>query len=188
MLRKGLAFGVASLATVVLLGAVYADGTVKSGPQVGQEVPGPFHPLNINGKAAGKKNCLYCANAGNPVAVVFAREMTPEVAKLIKQLDAATVKNSGKSMGSYAVFMSDSEGLTKQLEGLADKAKLEKLVLSVDNPAGPKAYNISKDAAVTVLLYNEFVVRANHAYKTGELNEAAIKTIVNDVSKIVASK
>src|SRR2546430_13535439 len=99
----------AAVALVLFAGSVFAADPVKSGPQVGEKVPGPFHPLNINGDAAGKKNCLYCANGGSPVAVVFARELTPEVATLIKKLDAATVKNNGKSMGSYAVFMSDSD-------------------------------------------------------------------------------
>lgn len=41
---------------VLLAGAVLA-GELKSGPQVGDSVT-PFHPLNVTGKAAGKKNCL----------------------------------------------------------------------------------------------------------------------------------
>ena len=183
MLRRTAAFATV-LGLAVVLG-VHAQNNLKSGPQVGQKVPGPFHPLNINGDSAGKKNCLYCANAGNPVAVVFARELTPEVAKLIRKLDEATVKNSGASMGSYAVFMSDSEKLPTDLKNLADKANLQKLVLAVDNPAGPKAYDIAQNADVTVLLYNEFVVRANHAFRKGELHDSDITQVVNDVAKIV---
>jgi hypothetical protein len=30
----------------------------KSGPQEGQTIPGPFHPINVTGEAAGRKNCL----------------------------------------------------------------------------------------------------------------------------------
>lgn len=182
MMRRTVAF-VAVLSLVAVLG-VHAQSGVKSGPQVGEKVPGPFHPLNINGEAAGKKNCLYCSNGANPVAVVFARELTPEVSALIKKLDEATAKNGSCSMGSYAVFMSDSEKLPDQLKNLADTAKLTKLILSIDNPAGPKAYEISKDAAVTVLLYKEVTVAANHSFKTGELNEKAISKVVSDVSKI----
>ncbi len=182
MMRRTATFA-ALLSLIAVLG-VSAGGSVKSGPQVGEKVPGPFHPLNINGEAAGKKNCLYCANGGNPVAVVFARHLTPEVAKLLSQLDAATVKNGGKNMGSYAVFMSDNEKLEGQLKDLAAKQGLKRLVLSIDNPSGPKAYNIAQDADVTVLLYNEFVVEANHSYGKGQLNDAAISKIVADVSKI----
>src|ERR1700676_1472643 len=80
----------AVLSLVAVLG-VYAQNGVKSGPQVGEKVPGPFHPLNITGKSAGEKHCLYCDNGPAPVAVVFARELTPEVTALIKKLDDATV-------------------------------------------------------------------------------------------------
>jgi hypothetical protein len=158
---------------------------LKSGPQVGQEVPGPFHPVNINGEQAGKKNCLYCANGPNPVAAVFARGVNPEVATLLKRLDEATDKNSKANMGSFAVFCSDKEGLEGALKDLASKQGLKKLVLALDNPAGPKGYDIAKDADVTVILYNEFTVRANYAFKTGELNQKSIDGIAADVSKIV---
>src|SRR5688500_18031321 len=67
MRRFGL---VALLGSALALASVYADNNLKSGPQVGQEVPGPFHPLNVTGAQAGKKACLYCSNGGNPVAVV----------------------------------------------------------------------------------------------------------------------
>lgn len=33
-------------------------GELKSGPEVGKNIPGPFHPLNINGSKAGEKACL----------------------------------------------------------------------------------------------------------------------------------
>lgn len=179
MLRNGL---VASLVFSLASFAVAGGSGVKSGPQVGEEVPGPFHPLNVTGTHAGKKHCLYCQNAGNPVAVVFARDVTPQVAKLLKKLDAETVKSN--SMGSYAVFCSDTQGLEEKLKDVAGKAKLSKLILSIDNPAGPKEYNIAKDAEVTVVLYREFNVRANFAFAKGQLRDSDIEAIASSVSKI----
>jgi hypothetical protein len=174
------------LGSVVLMTSVYAGGALKSGPQTGQDVPGPFHPLNVTGESAGKKACLYCSNGGNPVAVVFAREATPAVAKLLKQLDEATVKNAKAEMGSYAVFCSDKDGLDKQLEKLAKDQKLTKLILAIDNPAGPEKYKIAKDADVTVVLYTDFEVKANHTFRKGDLTDAAITKVVADVAKITA--
>ena len=46
----------AAIALVVT--GVYAADALQSGPQVGKEIPGPFHPLNVTGHSAGKKNCL----------------------------------------------------------------------------------------------------------------------------------
>lgn len=184
-MKKHLAFVAVALALGLAVTAAWGEGTAKSGPQTGEKVPGPFHPLNVTGAKAGKKNCLFCENGPSPVAVIFAREITPEVTKLIKKLDEATGKNKDASMGSYAVFTTDKDGLEKQLKDLASKEGIKHLILSIDNPSGPEEYKIAKDADVTVLLYNEFTVRANHAFKKGELNEKAIDSVVKDVAKIV---
>ena len=96
-------------AALILVAGVSAGEAVKSGPQVGENVPGPFHPLNINGAAAGQKNCLYCQNGTNPVAMVFARTNSPELTALIKKLDACTAKNSEARMGSFVVYLNDDE-------------------------------------------------------------------------------
>jgi hypothetical protein len=47
----------APLAVALLVGSVVAAGSVKSGPQPGTTIPGAFHPLNVNGSAAGTKFC-----------------------------------------------------------------------------------------------------------------------------------
>ena len=41
--------------------------------------------------------------------------------------------------------------MEKSLKDLAEKEKLTKVVLTIDSPAGPEDYKISKDADVTVL-------------------------------------
>jgi len=178
----------AALAVVVLAGsvAVYAENPDKvvSGPQVDKVVPGPFHPLNVTGHKAGEKNCLFCENGNNPVAMIFAREPSSALTKLIKKIDHATVENKGCDMGSFVVFLSDEEGLDQKLKSMAEKAKLTKCVLSIDNPAGPKGYNVSKDADVTVVLYTMRKVKANYAFKKGQLNDKSIDQIVSAISKI----
>ena len=186
-MRRFLLAGSALAACVALVIGynVHAEGTVKSGPAVGAPVPGPFHPFNINGENAGQKACLYCSNGPNPVAVVFAREVTPQLTDLIKKLDDATTKNSKANMGSYAVFCSDKDGLADQLKKVAEDQKLKNLILAIDSPAGPKAYNIAKDADVTVLLYEDFTIRANHSFKKGELTTKTTERVVADVAKIL---
>lgn len=161
----------------------------KSGPQTGEKVPGPFHPLNINGEKAGEKACMYCKHGDHPVAVVFARTATDEqTTKLLKKLDAATKTNEKAEMGSYAVFLSDDDKLPDALKKMVEKEGLKNLTVTVDNPAGPEKYKISKDADVTVLLYTDHVVKANYTFKKGELKDADIESIAKDVSKIVPAK
>ena len=70
-----------SLALALAIGVAFAEekAAVKSGPQVGEKLAGPFHPLNVNGESAGEKSCLYCSNGAAPVAMIFARETSPEI-------------------------------------------------------------------------------------------------------------
>jgi hypothetical protein len=48
---------VVSFASVMLLVPPLAAAELKSGPQPGNELPGSFNVLNINGPQAGKSNC-----------------------------------------------------------------------------------------------------------------------------------
>jgi hypothetical protein len=164
-----------------------AQERLTSGPQVGKAVPGPFHPLNVTGASAGKKNCLFCENGPNPVAMIFAREVSPGLTTLIKKIDAATAQNKKARMGSFVVFLSDNEKLADELKTLAEKENIKNTVLSIDNPAGPKGYDVSKDADVTVVLYENRTVRANRAYRRGELNASAVDQIVAELPKILTA-
>jgi len=174
------------LATALMASIVVAEEgkTVKSGPQKGEELAGPFHPLNINGAKAGEKNCLYCENGSNPVAMVFARELTPSVKQLITKIDQCTTKNTDCKMGSFVVFCSDDEGLADQLKKFAKEADLKKTVLSIDNPAGPKGYNVNKEAGVTVVLYKNRNVKANMAYQKGSFTEKDVQSVVSALPTI----
>ncbi len=120
--------------------------------------------------------------------MIFAREVSDSLTSLVKKIDAATVANKGARMGSFVVFLSDDESLENKLKELAKKENLKDCVLTIDNSAGPKGFNIAKDADVTVVLYKQKKVVVNHAFKKGSLKAADIDMIVADISKIVPSK
>jgi type IV secretory pathway VirJ component len=180
------AFG---LAFAMVAGSALAEraAALKSGPQAGEELAGPFHPLNCNGKAAGKKHCLYCENGQAPVAMIFAREPSANLTKLIKKLDEACVKNKSARMASFVVFLSDEEGLGTKLKKIAKDEDLKKVILSIDNPAGPKGYKVNKDADITVVLYVERTAKANYAFRKNGLTSEAIGTIMKGLPKILTN-
>ena len=120
--------------------------------------------------------------------MIFAREVSDSLTSLVKKIDAETSKNSKAKMGSFVVFMSEDEKLGDTLKTLATKESIKQTIFTIDNPAGPKAYNVAKEADVTVVLYNNRKVMANYAFKKGELNAAAIEKILADVPKILPSK
>ncbi len=178
---------VAMLAVGFLVAQAVAGESLKSGPQVGENArPKPFFPLNLNGPTPDEKQCLVCRNGNNPVAMIFARDTSNKVlVDLISKLDAETVKNADKKMGSFAIFCNDSENLATSLKDVAKTQKLKSFVLAIDNPTGPEPYKIAKDADVTVVLYNKSKVIANYTFKKGELKASDVEKIVSDVSKIV---
>src|SRR5215208_988440 len=101
----------------------------------------------------------------SPVAAVFAREITPGLTSLVRKLEQAASDNADAKVGAFVVLLTDDEKAEEKLKELAEKEKLKKVVLMVDNPAGPKGYNIAKDADVTVLLYEKKKVKKNFAYE-----------------------
>ena len=117
--------------------------------------------------------------------MIFAREVSDSLTSLVKKIDAETAKNSKAKMGSFVVFMSEDEKLGDKLKTLAEKSSLKKTVLTIDNPAGPDGYEVSKDADITVVLYNKRKVMSNYAFKKGELNDAAIEKVLADLPKIL---
>lgn len=177
----------------VFLAALFFSGQtqaqpLQSGPQSGERVPGPFSPLNITGANAGQKCCQYCKNGSRPVVAVFARAVTPAVIQLLKTIDEATARNCEQSLGSYVVFCSDDPGLGRQLQDIAQREKLQHVVLTQYQAGGPPKYRLSPAAEVTVLLYHHFIVKANYAFKNGDLTQAAVGAIGAEITKMVSEK
>jgi hypothetical protein len=180
--------GLTILAVVVASAGVAFAEPVTSGPQPGQKVPGPFHPLHVTGPDAGARVCLYCKYGASPVVMIFARDLSPALATLIQKVDAATAAHADCRMGSFATFLTDSPDLPGALKDLAARGRVEKTVLCTDAPAGPAAYKIAPDADVTVILYAHHTVKANHAFRKGELSPQAVDAIVGDVARILPTE
>jgi hypothetical protein len=181
MTRKGLTLG----ALLAFGFAAAAAEPVASGPQPGEKVPGPFKPLNVTGSDAGKEECLYCKNGSKPVVMVFTRELTPGVVALIKKLDAATAANTEADLATCVIVLSDDKQLPQALAKWAQTEKVANTVLATYASTGPAKYHLANDAAVTVLLYAKQTVKANHAFRAGELKETSVDALLSDFGKIL---
>jgi hypothetical protein len=142
--------------------------------------------LNINGPEAGQASCQYCKNGTHPVAVIFANEITPAVVDLIKKIDVATAVNKERGLGSYTVLCSDVPGQDRQLQTLVRQLQIQHTILTLYKAGGPERYRLDPEAEVTVILYNHLTVKANHAFKKGELNEAGVSAILTDLGKMLS--
>jgi len=179
---------VTSLLILMTAGVLSAAEPIKSGLQAGEKITTIFEPLNVNGPHAGEPYCLICENGLAPVAMLFAREVNEPLLKLLGKLDEATAKNRDKEMGSFVVFLSEQQGLKEQLADAAKKQGLKHVVVAIDAPAGPEGFKVAGDADLTVVLYREHDVKANHAFRKGELTAAASEKIIADLPKILTEK
>jgi hypothetical protein len=186
MLRHCIAIG--SFLLLFSGGLLFALEPLKAGLQPGEHLPGIFEPLNVNGEFAGQKHCLVCENGLNPVVMIFARDVNDPLVRLVGKLDAAATTHRKQELGSFVVFLNEREGMDKQLAETAKKSALKHVVLSIDDPAGPEDFKVTKDADVIVVLYVKHEVKANHAFRKGELNDKAIEKILADLPKIVPAK
>ena len=179
------------LAPVLLLcgNALHAEkDDLKSGPQTGDNLPGPFHSLvAYSGEAdlVGKKTDFFEQYGQDPTVLIFAREFNERLTGLVKKLDAEVAKRKSAKLRAVVVILSDDDAVETNLKDYGAKHGLKNVNLATMEPAGPKHYKLSKEAEVTVLLYKRRKVEANHAFKKGELSE---ESILADVSKITAKR
>jgi hypothetical protein len=200
------------LPVLFLVPALAQEGKLRSGPQVGDLLPGSFHPFNYNGeKAPGRYHCLVCEFRLDPVVLVFARERpdgkNAELLDLLTKLDEAVKRHRDIPLKSFVVFLSPDarssttegkveeadklveeeasrEKLTTRLTALAKK--LKNVVVTSYPAAGPDKYRIDPQADVTVLVYRKHRVLANYAYPEGGLTAAEVSRIIKGVDALLA--
>ncbi len=122
------------------------------------------------------------------MVLAFAREITPALTSLVKEIDKAVIANKESKLSSFVVFLTDDrDALEPKVAALAVKEGIKSTPLTiVEGVAGPEKYKISKDADVTVILYAKNEAKANFAFSKGELTEKTTKDVVDALSKITA--
>ena len=127
-------------------------------------------------------------NGNRPVVAIFARDVDDALTGLVKKVDEATAKHADAKMASWVVFCNDDEKLEEKLKALAKKEKIDTCVLTiVDRKAVPSGYKLAPEADITVVLYVNRTVKANHAFKKGELKGKDIDAILADLPKILSA-
>lgn len=176
------------LLAVLLVNLAAAAEALKSGPQVGAELQKTFEPVNLTGPDAGEKTCILCEYGESPVVMVFAREVNEPLTRLIKRLDAATAEHKARGVASCVILLSNEPGPAKLLKQFAAREKIQHTILRTYPAEGPKGYNVAKEADVTAILFLDRIVKANHGFKAGELQDKGIDAIVADIAKILPLK
>ncbi len=184
------------------------EPAVKSGPKVGDDLPGPFHPYNVTGKRAGDFHDVVSEQGLDPVVLVlvhnwdFTKKVDDQVplVQLLQRLDPMAGKDAKVRIAVAAVFLNDdlkdvvkNDDLRKKyaesVETFKTDAKLNNIVLGLDNADGPKGYALNADAEVTVLVCNRLKVDANYEFlKDGLKNENADAIVAAVKEKLGGAK
>jgi hypothetical protein len=167
-----------------------ADDTavpVKSGMPVGEIVPA-FNVRDITGPQKGKTLCYRCRYGNAPTIAVFAREIDESLTTLIKQIDDRQKTSSDKGLKSFVIFINDDpDSIEPQIEKLSSDQKLSGTPLTlIEGVQGPPEYKITREAAVTVLMWVDGQVKVNRAFGKGRINLAAINEVLGETPKILA--
>ena len=121
------------------------------------------------------------------MVTIFAREITDELASLVKQIDDVVSENDDKEMRAFIVLLAeDPDAAAPQLKQLAEDQEISETPLTIfDGVAGPPEYSIAEDADITVLMWVESEVKVNRALAAGELNAETIEEILESTSEIL---
>jgi hypothetical protein len=188
---KKLAFLTAIVATMNV-GSAMADD-LKSGPQPGDGVEA-FDVVKVagnphDGVADGDKLCYRCRLGSKPVVMVFSRKADDRLAALIKELNDTLPKHDDQKLSSFVnlIGSKDSDALKATAKKFGEKTKLEHVAIVVpeESENGPESYRINPDADVTVLIYRDGTVAANHTFAPGKLDAKGIASIIADTAKIL---
>ncbi len=118
--------------------------------------------------------------------MIFAREISAPLTSLVKKVDEATAKHADAKMGSFVVFCGANDATEKQIKELADHEGIKNTILTtIDKANGPASYKVAPEADVTVVLYREHVVKANHSFSKGAFTDADVNAVVQDIAKIL---
>jgi len=152
-----------ALVLALVVTTVRAEEGIKSGPDT--KIGGAFQVKAITGEMQGKQLCYVCkfgAEARPAVVLIFTQKADENLATVIKSVDE--IQKSNAKLGTVVVGVGGVEA--SDLEKLQSANKLTTpLTVAIDKD-GPKAYNLNKDAAVTVLVYKKGgVISKNFAFK-----------------------
>jgi hypothetical protein len=174
---------------VALFAAVAAaKDPCVSGPQIGQR-PGPYSFLVATGPERGQPTCYVCETAEKPGVIVFARSISDPLARVIQAADEAVAARPKDAMRAWMTVLGEKTIGLDELAKWSTQAGLKSIPVGVfDDPVGPPSYKIADDADVTVLVFENRKVLANFAFRKGELDDAAIKRVADQLSHLGGKK
>jgi hypothetical protein len=159
---------------------------LKSSLKAGDEVAS-FYSRAVTGPLMNKSVCYVCRNGQRPVVMVLLRRIDPELKPLMQRIDRLVDKNRAHGLRGFGVLIGeDTIKTTSAVQTFAFDNKLSLPLTVAGEAAAAGIGNLSKHAAVTVVLYRKRKVVQSWSYRAGELRPAAVKAVVKRIERFVA--
>jgi hypothetical protein len=121
--------------------------------------------------------------------MVFARKTDGALAGLVKEIGKFVEANSEKKAAAFVNVIGgdDRDALEEAAKKFVKENEVTNvpIVVPVEFDNGPKDYGINPKADLTVLIYVNTEVKANHAFGEGQFTKEKVKAVAADFSKIV---
>jgi len=154
-----------------------------SGLKEGQK-PGPYIASIAIGPNRGQPMCYICETAERPAMIVFARQMTDPLGKLLNKVDEALKDQPADGMRAWMTILGEEHTLDAVGKWGKEHAVTNIPIGVFDDIDGPPTYRLAREAEVTIVLYVKQKVVANFAFRAGELNTESIAKVMEAVTKL----
>jgi hypothetical protein len=106
------------------------------------------------------------------------------LASLAKQIDKLVADNQDKKLAAVINFIGEpSDDYQKKIVEFGTKHNLQNVALTITPDAA--RFKINDQAEVTVMHYKGKSVKANHAVAVGDLDDQAVKRIIEGAKAIL---
>jgi hypothetical protein len=159
---------------------------IQSGPKIGSTIH-QFFVRAVTGPHRNRSVCYVCRYGSRPVVMVFIQKTDPEIATLLKAIDAIVDENRVSGLRSFGVLVTDeSARVVPVLQTMAfDEQIRMPLTAATTAVAGPSCHNLHPSAATTVVLYRNQQSIRNFAFAKGEINKDSLAPLLKNIESLI---
>ncbi len=180
--RRALPPTLTALAVLAFGGsAVAAD--LESGRGVGDPIP-EFYTRVVTGPLMNKSVCYVCRNGTRPVVMVFVRDTSAPVQRLLRNVDILVDRHRGDGLRSFGVYLSavPSQRDVSRVQTFAFEGRVKMpLVVAPEEVASAGQQNVHSEAAVTVVCYRNRRCEHRMALRADELDVEHLRPVLKRV-------
>lgn len=158
-------------------------GTVLA--EMGDAVPS-FYVRAVTGPLAGKSVCYVCRHGDRPVVLVVLRDLGPQTASLLKDIDAVTDRRRAEGLRCFAVLLTEHpQQDLPRLQTLAFDEKIQMpLTLAHETALQGSPLECPTDAAISVVIYRDQQTVQRFRFKSGECDSTARQSVVTRAEQV----